>query len=185
MRLHLLNRMVIKMKNWQILCLGLFALSIIICRKTSIISILIDQIKIYKNDRNNKYYWVDIITFIIIPIVISIIVALNFPILKIINNAETIITIFSLIATLPLSFLALLIDRIMKNKKAEEVAKETFVSITVDIIYSITIIGLVIVGALISLNEVFGKIIVGLIAFLTVKIVLNILMILKRVYNSY
>lgn len=173
------------MKYWQILCVILFLISILISRKVSIFQIIVEQFKIYKDDRSGKYYWLDIITFILIPICIGIIVALNLPISTIVNNAETIITVFSLITTLPLSFLALLVDRILKSRKAEEVARETFVSITIDIVYAMLIIGVIVFAAFTSLNSIIEKIIVGFIAFLTIKIVLNILMILKRVFNSY
>lgn len=173
------------MKYWQILCVAIFVVSILFSRKASVFKILLEQFNIYKNDKNGKYYWLDIINFIVVPIIIGIVVAFNLPISKIINNADTVITVFSLIATLPLSFLAMLIDRIMKNKKEEEVAKETFVSITVDIIYAMIIIGMVVFASLTPLAGFMEKIIVGLIAFFTVKMVLNILMILKRVFNSY
>ena len=173
------------MKNWQIICVAVFIISILISRKASVFKIVAEQFKIYKNDRTGNYYWLDIITFIIAPALIGVIVALNLPLSKITNNADTVITVFSLIATLPLSFLAMLIDRIMKNKKEEEVAKETFVSITVDIVYTIVIIGLVVFARLTPLADFVEKIFVGLIAFLTVKMILNILMILKRVFKSY
>lgn len=173
------------MKYWQIICAALFLLSILISRKASVFNIMAEQFKIYKDDRNGNYYWLDIITFIITPALIGVIVALNLPLSKITNNADTVITVFLLIATFPLSFLAMLIDRILKNKKEEEVAKETFVSITVDIVYAIVIIGLVVFAKLTPLANVTEKIFVGLIAFLTVKMVLNILMMLKRVFKSY
>lgn len=173
------------MKYWQILCVVVFIISILISRKVSVFKIVMEQFKVYKDDRTGNYYWLDMITFIMAPLLIGIIVAINLPLSKIINNADTIITVFSLIVTLPLSFLAMLIDRILKNKKEEEVARETFVSITVDIIYAIIIMALVVFAALTPLGDCMEKIIVGLIAFLTVKMVLNILMILKRVFNSY
>lgn len=173
------------MKYWQIICVAVFLISILISRKASVFNIMAEQFKIYKDDRNGNYYWLDIITFIITPALIGVIVALNLPLSKITNNADMVITVFSLIATLPLSFLAMLIDRILKNKKEEEVAKETFVSITVDIVYAIVIIGIVVFAKLTPLANVTEKIFVGLIAFLTVKMVLNILMILKRVFKSY
>ena len=53
------------------------------------------------------------------------------------------------------------------------------------IVYAIIIIGAVVFASLTPLADFVEKIIVGLIAFLTVKMVLNILMILKRVFNSY
>ena len=173
------------MKYWQILCVIIFLFSIIISRKTSVLKIIIEQFKIYKDDRNGKYFWLDIVTFIISPLLIAIIVALNLPITVIISNAESIITVFSIIVTLPLSFLALLVDRVLKSQKAEEVARETFVSITIDIVYSIVIIGIVVFSSLTPLPIIINKIMVGLIAFFTVKMILNILMILKRVFNSY
>lgn len=173
------------MKYWQIICVALFLISILISRKASVLKIVVEQFKIYKDDRNGKYYWLDIVTFIIVPLLIGGIVAFNLPLSRIIGNADTVITVFSLIATLPLSFLALLIDRILKSKKEEEVARETFVSITIDIIYAIIIIGIVVFASLTPLAKLAEKAVVGLIAFFTVKMVLNILMILKRVFNSY
>ena len=173
------------MKYWQIICVALFFISILISRKVSVLKIIVEQFKIYKDDRNGKFYWLDMLTFIVFPLAIGIIVAFNLPLAKIISNADTIITVFSIIVTLPLSFLALLIDRVLKNKKAEEVAKETFVSITVDIVYAMLIIGLVIFTAITPLAEVGEKIVVGVLAFFTVKMALNILMILKRIFNSY
>ena len=181
----LCRRMVNKMKYWQYICAALFLLAIIISRKTSVLKIFIEQLKIYKDDRNGKFYWLDILTFLILPAVIAVVTALNLPLSKIVNNADSIITVFSIIITLPLSFLALLIDRVLKNSKAEEVAKETFVSITVDILYAILIIGLVLFAALTPLCNIFQKVIVGVVVFLTVKLILNILMILKRIFNSY
>ena len=173
------------MKYWQYICLALFLISIIISRKASVLQIFIEQFKIYKDDRNGKYYWLDILTFIVFPVIIGVVTALNLPLSKIINNADSIITVFSIIITLPLSFLALLIDRLFKNVKAEEVAKETFVSITVDILYAILIIGVVLFATLTPLSNIIQKIIVGFIVFLTVKLVLNIFMILKRIFNSF
>ena len=173
------------MKYWQITCVALFLISILISRKVSVIKIIVEQFKIYKDDRNGKFYWLDILTFMAFPLAIGIIVAINLPLAKIISNAETIITVFSIIVTLPLSFLALLIDRVLKNKKAEEVAKETFVSITVDIVYAMLIIGVVVFAALTPLSAVGEKFVVSVLAFFTVKMALNILMILKRIFNSY
>lgn len=173
------------MKYWQTVCAILFLISILISRKVSVFKIIIEQFDIYKDDRNGKYYWLDLITFILIPAVIGTVIALNLPISKITDNADSIITVFSLIATLPLSFLALLIDRILKTKKEEEVAKETFVSITIDIIYTMVIIGVIVFATITPLPTIIEKILVGFISFLTIKMVLNILMILKRVFNSY
>ena len=151
--------------------------------KTQLFCVLKEQISVYKNDKTQKYSFLDFITFFLIPIVISVLVAIDLPLNKIVEQAGTIITIFSLIATLPLSFLAVLMDKILKTKKEEEVAKETFTSITIDIVYSMIVIALVVFAALTNLPSEVEKVLVGFIVFFVVKIVLNILMIIKRVFR--
>lgn len=163
----------------------LFLSTILINRKTRLLHVVKEQFNIYKNDRNSNYYWLDILTFIIVPIVIATIAGNELPYDKIANHAGTIITVFSLVATLPLSFLALLIDKVLEYQKEKEVAKETFVSITTDILYSLVIIFLVILIAIADLKNAFAKIIVGMVVFFVIKVVLNILMILKRVFAIF
>lgn len=170
------------MKEWPIVCSLLFLSAVLINPKTRFLHIIKEQFKIYKNDKNNEYYWLDFLTFITIPVAVAIIIALNLPLSKILSHAETIITVFSLIATLPLSFLALFIDKILQTKKEKEVAKEAFVSINIDILYSMLVIGIVIVASFIDASEFLNHIIVGLISFFTIKVALNILMILKRIF---
>ena len=170
------------MKAWPIICSCLFLVIVLLNPKTRLLRVILEQIKIYKNDRTGKYYWLDFLTFILAPIGISFIVAVNLPISQIIKHAGTIITVFSLIATLPLSFLALFIDKILQSEKEKEVAKEAFVSITIDIIYSMLVIAIVIVAAFVDVSLLIEKCVVGTISFFVIKIALNILMILKRVF---
>lgn len=173
------------MKTWPIICSCLFFIIVLLNPKTRLLQVILEQIKIYKNDRTGKYYWLDFLTFILAPMGISLIVALNLPLSLIVNHAGTIITVFSLIATLPLSFLALFIDKILESRKEKEVAKETFVSITIDIICSMFVIAIVIVAAFIEVPLIIERGIVAVIGFLVIKIALNILMILKRVFVIY
>lgn len=173
------------MEKWQIVCAVLFLSVVLINRKTRLLRVVKGQFKIYKNDINDKYYWLDILTFIIVPIAIAVIASKELPYDKIANHAGTIITVFSLVATLPLSFLALLIDKVLEHQKEKEVAKETFVSITIDVIYSLIIIALVIMIAITEVKNTPAKVLVGLVVFFIIKVVLNILMILKRVFAIF
>lgn len=173
------------MKAWPIICAGIFLGITLLNPKTRLVRVVKEQFNIYKNDRTGKIYWLDILCFIVVPMVLAIIISHNLPFSEIVAHAGTIITVFSLIATLPLSFLALLIDKILQSKKEQEVAKETFVSITLDILYSMIVIGIIIVSAYCDVSEPVQKIIVAIIAFLVVKIALNILMILKRVFSIW
>ena len=173
------------MRLWPIVCACLFLAVALTNPKTRLIRVIKEQFNVYKDDRTGKIYWLDIATFIIFPIALSFVIATNLPLDEIVKHAGTIITVFSLIATLPLSFLALLIDKILKGTKEEEVSKETFVSITLDILYSMIVIGMIIVAAYCEIPAFAQRIIVGIIAFLVVKIALNILMILKRVFSIW
>lgn len=173
------------MKTWPIVCVCIFLGITLLNPKTRLLRVIKEQFNIYRNDRTGKIYWLDIFCFIIVPVVLAIIISLNLPLSEIVAHAGTIITVFSLIATLPLSFLALLIDKILQSKKEQEVAKETFVSITLDILYSMIVIGIIIVSAYCNVPELVQKIIVGIVAFLVIKIALNILMILKRVFSIW
>ena len=171
------------MKNWIVVSSILLFLLAMLNPKTQLFCVLKEQFEVYKNDKTQKYSFLDFFTFLILPIAISVLVATDLPLNTIVAQAGTIITIFSLIATLPLSFLAVLMDKILKTKKETEVAKETFTSITIDIIYSMIVIALVVIAALTSFPNVVQKVLVGFITFFVVKIALNILMILKRVYK--
>ena len=173
------------MKEWPIICSFIFLIIALINPKTRLLRIIKEQVQIYKNDKTNQYYWLDLLTFIIFPAVVATIIAQNLPLSKIISHAETIITVLSLIATLPLSFLALFIDKIIRTPKEKEVAKEAFVSITIDILYSMLVIGFVIVAAFIEVSEIWQEIVVGIISFFVIKIALNILMVLKRIFSIW
>lgn len=170
------------MNYWTIACVCVFVIVVLINPKTRLTGILLEQFKIYKNDKTNKYCFLDFLTFIIAPVLLAVLISQKVSLDIVVRHAETIITIFSLIATLPLSFLALFIDKMLKTQKEKEVAREAFVSITVDILYSMFLIATVIFGVFADLGLLGEKIVVGIVAFLTMKIALNILMILKRIF---
>lgn len=91
-------------------------------------------------------------------------------------------TVFSIVATLLLSFLALLVDKSTTNQKEKEVIDQTFVTISVDIVYSIFVVMLFVLPDFIEFTDIIEKIFVGVVAFLIIKILLNVFMILKRVH---
>lgn len=175
------------MKQWPIICSGVFLLIALINPKTRILKIVLEQIKIYKDDRKktSKCYWFDILTFLIVPACLAVFIAEHLPLFQITSHAGTIITVFSLIATLPLSFLALFIDKILQSEKEKDVAKEAFVSITIDIVYSMIVIAIVIIASFIKTTSTGEIVVVSVISFFVIKIALNILMIIKRVFSIW
>ena len=170
------------MKLWQIICLIGLLLIIVFNPKIKLTRIFVEQIKVYKNDKTHKISMFDILSFLIAPICISILTSVSLPYEKVATSAGTIMTVFSIVATLLLSFLALLVDKSTTNQKEKEVIDQTFVTISVDIVYSIFVVMLFVLPDFIEFTDIIEKIFVGVVAFLIIKILLNVFMILKRVH---
>ena len=170
------------MEIWQIICALVVLVLVAFNPKVQLTKIFVEQFKVYTNDKTKKISPYDMVSFIVAPIVLSSIVALSLPYEEMSKASETIITVFSIVATLLLSFLALLVDKSTTDSKEKEVVKQTFVTITIDIIYSIFVVLLFAIPYFIELSAIFEKIFVGIVAFLIIKILLNVFMILKRVF---
>lgn len=170
------------MKLWQIICLIGLLLIIVFNPKIQFTRIFVEQFKVYKNDKTHKISMFDILSFLIAPICISILTSVSLPYEKVATSAGTIMTVFSIVATLLLSFLALLVDKSTTNQKEKEVIDQTFVTISVDIVYSIFVVMLFVLPDFIEFTDIIEKIFVGVVAFLIIKILLNVFMILKRVH---
>ncbi len=170
------------MELWQIICLVLLLLIIVFNPKIQLARIFVEQFKVYKNDKTHKISLFDILSFLIAPICIAILMSFSLPYEKVATSAGTIMTVFSIVATLLLSFLALLVDKSTTNQKEKEVIDQTFVTISVDIVYSIFVVLLFVLPDFIEFTDTIEKIFIGVVAFLIIKILLNVFMILKRVY---
>ena len=170
------------MKLWQIICLIGLLLIIVFNPKIQLTRIFVEQFKVYKNDKTHKISMFDILSFLIAPICISILTSVSLPYEKVATSAGTIMTVFSIVATLLLSFLALLVDKSTTNQKEKEVIDQTFVTISVDIVYSIFVVMLFVLPDFIEFTDIIEKIFVGVVAFLIIKILLNVFMILKRIH---
>lgn len=170
------------MKLWQIICLIGLLLIIVFNPQIQLTRIFVEQFKVYKNDKTHKISMFDILSFLIAPICISILTSVSLPYEKVATSAGTIMTVFSIVATLLLSFLALLVDKSTTNQKEKEVIDQTFVTISVDIVYSIFVVMLFVLPDFIEFTDIIEKIFVGVVAFLIIKILLNVFMILKRVH---
>lgn len=169
------------MKFWQLIVILVLFIFASLNPKIQLHRVIISQFKVYTNDKTGKIYWFDIVTFIVIPLVISVFVGLQLPISSVSKYSDTVITIFSLIATILLSFVAILSDKDFKKQNRKEIVKETIVTINVNTIYSMLVVALVVLPKIVSLSIIYKKIVFIIIIFLIVKIAFNMLMILKRV----
>ena len=153
-------------------------------KKLSVFKIIWQQFSIYKNDKTKKKSWYDIFTFFINPAAISILLIFIIDYKFLFGFSELIITVLSVVATILFSFLTLLIEKNKKdeNEKIVQVSNETYISIIMTIIYSLIALILAICLLLLPDKIWLFQIFNCLIYYFIIKIVFNILMILKRMF---
>ena len=163
-----------------LLCIMLFC-----NRKVRLWSLLIEQIRVFRNDKKKKISLWDCICFLVFPMVISLIFVykLGFTINN--NLAELLTTVFSIVFTVLFGFAAIMISKIdSQNKTEKQVAEETFVSIV-----SSTILSLIAAVLSIVLTHVKSVICLQIISSGVITISLIIIMLLllitKRVFLLY
>lgn len=160
-------------------------------KKLNVFKIIKEQFDIYKDDRTKKISIHDIFTFFIGPFLMALIGSFLIKEDVFIKASELCITIFSIIATILFSFLALLMDKkyndkddkkeTKERKKFNQVSGETYISITMTIIYSLAAVMVAII-LLAVCNDIVIKILNGLMLYFIIKIIFNFLMILKRMF---
>ena len=134
------------MKISLFVIIGALAILALFNNKLNVFKIIKKQFIVYKNDRTKKASINDIFTFFIVPLLIAIATSFLIEIDVFAKASELLITIFSIMATILFSFLALLMDKkynkesddeTEEKKKFKQVSTETYISITMTIIYSL------------------------------------------------
>ena len=163
-----------------LLCIMLFC-----NRKVRLWSLLIEQIRVFRNDKKKRISLWDCICFLVFPMVISLIFVykLGFTINN--NLAELLTTVFSIVFTVLFGFAAIMISKIDSQNKAEkQVAEETFVSIVSSTILSL--IAAVLSIVLTQVNSVMClQIISSGVITISLIIIMLLLLITKRVFLLY
>ena len=172
------------MKIYFLIGIIILFLVSIINKKLSVFKIIWQQFSIYKNDKTKKKSWYDIFTFFVNPAAISVLLLFVINYKFLIGFSELIITVLSVVATILFSFLTLLIEKNNKdkNEKVTQVSNETYISIIMTILYSLIALILTICLLLLPDKILLFQIFNCLIYYFIIKIVFNILMILKRMF---
>ena len=170
---------------WILAVFFLLCITLFCNRKVRLWSLLIEQIRVFRNDKKKKISLWDCICFLVFPMVISLIFVykLGFTINN--NLAELLTTVFSIVFTVLFGFAAIMISKIdSQNKTEKQVAEETFVSIV-----SSTILSLIAAVLSIVLTQVKSVICLQIISSGVITISLIIIMLLllitKRVFLLY
>ncbi len=147
--------------------------------------LFVRQLQVFKNARTNKFSLWDLVCFIFLPIIISVLVVFGLPYQVDVELAETLTTVFSLVFTILFGFAAVIVEKSeSENSKKKRIAGETFVSIVSSTVLSLlaTIISILLTKIEITLViSILSTILLSISFF----IVMLLLMITKRTFVIY
>lgn len=154
-------------------------------KKVNIIRLFASQLKIFKNDKFNKFSIWDLICFLILPIVVSVLIVFGIPYHINAELAEVLTTVFSLVFSILFGFAAVIMERSTNdNPKRKQVVSETFVSIVTTTVLSLTATIISIFLSQIKSNMIVSILSIALFT-LSFMIVMLLLMITKRTFVIY
>ena len=154
-------------------------------RKINVAKVLFEQLKVFRNNRTQKTSFWDILSFIICPILLSLIMVFWHEFYIDNELAQILTTSFSLIFTLMLAFETILVSKKdSKNVVEKEVISQTFISVVSASIFSLT-------GIILSITIMFAsnctviKILTAIMLVLSFMTVMLLLMIIKRTFKIF
>ena len=154
-------------------------------RKVNVLKVFVEQLKVFKNNRTKKTSFLDILSFIICPIVLSLIMVLWYEFYIDRELSQILTTTFSLVFTLMLAFEAILVSKKDSTNVIEkEVISQTFISVVSSSILSLIGIILSVVIMFIT-NCTAVNIITILVSVLSFMTVMLLLMIIKRTFMIF
>ena len=170
-----------------LICIGL-AISLLMVfgnKKVRLSALLLNQFKVFKNAKTGRISSWDIICFIIFPIVLSLIITIEF------NNmvsdilAGVLTTIFSFVFTILFGFVSILVGKLNSSNKIEkQVATETFVSIITTNILSLFSV-IIAIAIIITKGRIVNMILSIFLYSFSFMILMLLMMISKRIFTIY
>ena len=156
-------------------------------KKVRVFAVVVEQYKVFKNDRKGKISVWDICCFVVIPIALAAIIVFAIDKPVDVELANTLTTVFSLVFTILFGFIAILVGQIDDKKTDDtekQVIKETFVSIISATLLSLcgTVVSLIITQLTDSLTKSILSCVIYTISFVDVML---LLMTTKRVFIIY
>lgn len=154
-------------------------------KKVNLCHLFCKQLQVFRNDRTGKISLWDIISFILIPIIVSLLIVLGLSYQIDTQLAEILTTVFSLVFTILFGFAAVIVEKSENNdSKRKRVIGETFVSIVTS-----TVLSLFAAISSILLTKIDNRVgisILSVVVFaLSFHIVMLLLMITKRTFIIY
>jgi hypothetical protein len=154
-------------------------------KKVRVFPVFMKQLQVFKNAKTDRISLWDILCFIIMPVVLSVVIALGLD-CKIDNTlAGVLTTVFAFVFTVLFGFAAILVGKLDSNNAIEkQVVGETFVSIMTSNILSL-LAAVLSIMVIITNNESASLVLSICIFSFSFMIIMLLLMISKRTFVIY
>lgn len=163
-------------------CIVIFLMiTIIFNPKINGFYVLKKQFTVYRNDKTKKVSKFDIISFVVAPLILSVVFSIIIDFEFILESRDILTTVFSLVATILFSFLAMLVNK-EKNEKTGKVIEETYISISSTIEYSVFVVIMAFLLPLLNKKAWYIYPFLTVLYYLTVKAFITLLMVIKRMF---
>lgn len=155
-------------------------------KKVNLYRLFRKQLQVFRNDRTGKISPWDIISFIIIPVVVSLLIVLGLSYQIDTQLAEIFTTVFSLVFTILFGFAAVIVEKSENNdsKRRRVIIGETFVSIVTS-----TVLSLFAAMSSILLTKIVNNVGISILSVIvfafSFQIIMLLLMITKRTFVIY
>lgn len=152
-------------------------------RKVCVFPIIKRQMQVFKNAKTQKTSIWDIITFIVLPFVLSIIVVWIFKIVIGVELASVLTTVFAFVFTMLFGFATILVGKVeSENEIEKQVVQETLLSIITSNILSL-VTSVLSVSLIIVKNEIMISVLSTLVFYASFIIILLLLLVSKRFFR--
>lgn len=173
---------------YQIVFLSIMCLSmllIFINPKIRFLNLFVKQFKVFvrynKNSSKQKTSTIDVLSFIVAPIVVSSLLVWGFGFVFEIEVANLLVTVFSIIFTVLFGFISVLVGKANSTNKIEkQLVSETFTSIVSAMLLSIISAIFLIIYVSAKRHVIFDSVISNLVIWFSIVSILLLLMITKR-----
>lgn len=176
-----------EIKFWICLSILCLALLLMFCNKKIRCSQLIkDAFSVFKDNRNGKVYWYDLLTFFGCPVIISVSVIFGFNYWFNKEMASTLLNVFSIMFTLLFGVISILTSTIESNDEIrKKITKEAFATASFSML--ISFLNLVILIVYIALQQfemptIIFMFLSGIVIVLSLIMMMLFFMIIKRSY---
>lgn len=171
---------------WIILLIVCLAAIMLLCnKKVCLIRVFIKQLQVFKNAQNGKTSIWDIICFVFLPVMISILIVFGIPYQVDNRLSEILTTVFALVFTILFGFAAVIVEKSASDSKVKKrVISETFISIITSTVLSLIAAVISIILTIIDedcMISMFSAILIAL----SLHILMLLLMITKRTFVIY